>query len=86
MSIFTLSIETAEGKSFQHPYHLGTIERVARDVMAYRVTYPLITTDGHRDFGTREEAEAFARQKRNNPGRFQTANSWQLVKVEEVGA
>ena len=54
--------------------------------MAYRVTYPLITTDGHRDFATREEAEVFAREKRNNPGRFQTVNSWQLVKVEEVGA
>jgi hypothetical protein len=55
-------------------------------VMAYRVTYPLITMDGHRDFETREEAEAFAREKRNNPGRFRTMNSWQLVKVEEVGA
>lgn len=53
--------------------------------MTYRVTYPLISTDGHREFDTREEAEAFAREKRNNLGRFQTVNSWQLVKVEEVG-
>jgi len=54
--------------------------------MKYRVTYPLISTDGQREFETREEAEAFAREKRNNPGRFQTENSWRLVKVEEVGA
>lgn len=54
--------------------------------MAYRVTYPLISTDGHRDFATRQEAEQFARQMRDNPGRFQTSNSWQLVKVEELGA
>jgi hypothetical protein len=52
--------------------------------MTYRVTYPLITQDGHRDFESREEAEAFAREKRNNPGRFQTMNSWRLVKVEEL--
>ena len=52
--------------------------------MKYRVTYPLITTDGHRDFDTREEAEKFAREKHNNPGRYQTVNSWRLVKVEKV--
>ena len=52
--------------------------------MTFRVTYPLISTDGHRDFDTRAEAEAFARDRRNNPGRFQTENSWRLVKVEEV--
>jgi len=52
--------------------------------MTYRVTYPLISTDGHRDFDTREEAEQFASEKRNNPGRFQTENSWRLVKVEQV--
>ena len=56
------------------------------DAMKYRVTYPLITTDGHRDFDTREEAEKFASEKRSNPGRYQTENSWRLVKVEEVGA
>lgn len=54
--------------------------------MIYRVTYPLITTDGHRDFTTREEAERFAREKRDNPGNFQTVNSWLLVKIEEVEA
>ena len=50
--------------------------------MFYRVTYPLVTQDGHRDFRTREEAEQFARSKRDNPGRFSTSNSWRLVKVE----
>lgn len=54
--------------------------------MSYRVTYPLISTDGHRDFDTKIEADEFAREKRNNPGRFQTSNGWQLVKVEEVRA
>jgi hypothetical protein len=44
--------------------------------MTFRVTYPLISTDGHRDFLTRKEAERFAQEKRNNPGRFQTANIW----------
>lgn len=52
--------------------------------MKFRVTYPLITQDGHRDFNTREEAEKFARSMRDNPGRFQTSNSWRLVKVEEI--
>ena len=31
MATFTLSIEPVEGRSFMHPYHLGTIESVARD-------------------------------------------------------
>ena len=54
--------------------------------MTYRVTYPLITQDGCRDFETREAAEKFAADKRNNPGRFQAINSWRHVKVEEIGA
>ena len=54
--------------------------------MTYRVTYPLITQDGHRDFATRQEAENFAQDKRSNPGRYQTSQSWRQVKVEEVGA
>jgi hypothetical protein len=29
---FTLSIETAAGQSFQHGFHLGTIESVARQI------------------------------------------------------
>ena len=49
----------------------------------FRVTYPLLTQDGYRDFETREAAEAFAREKRNSPGRFATVHSWRLVKVEE---
>jgi hypothetical protein len=52
--------------------------------MTYRVTYPLISQDGHRDFETLEQAEAFARVKRDNPGRFQTENSWRMVKVTKI--
>lgn len=52
--------------------------------MTYRVTYPLITQDGHRDFATRDEAEQFAREMRDNTGCFQTVNSWLLVTVKEV--
>ena len=54
--------------------------------MAYRVTYPLITQDGSRDFETREAAEKFAADKRENPGRYGTVNSWRLVRVEEITA
>lgn len=32
MSPFMLSIEPVEGKSFTHGFHLGTDERVARDI------------------------------------------------------
>ena len=52
----------------------------------YRVTYPLITQDAHRDFGTREEAEAFAQARRNAPSRYQTIHSWRQITVKEVGA
>ena len=52
--------------------------------MTFRVTYPLITQDGHRDFETREQAEAFAQEKRNNPGRYGTTHSWRWVKIEDV--
>ena len=54
--------------------------------MKYRVTYPLITTDGHRDFDTRAEAETFANEKRNNPGRFQTANSCTAARERDLDA
>jgi hypothetical protein len=30
MSTFTLSIEPVDGATFQHPFHLGTIEDIAR--------------------------------------------------------
>lgn len=54
--------------------------------MAYRVTYPLITTDAHRDFETRAEAEVFAAEKRNRTSQYLTAHSWRSVRVEEVKA
>jgi hypothetical protein len=54
----------------------------------YRVTYPLIATDGYRNFDTREAAEAFASKKRNNPGRHAAiacaADDRRMVRVEEV--
>ena len=31
---YTLSVEPFEGNAYQHPYHLGTIEPVARQVAA----------------------------------------------------
>lgn len=31
MTTFTLSIEPVGGSAFQHPYHLGTDERIARE-------------------------------------------------------
>lgn len=52
--------------------------------MIYRVTYPLITQDGHRDFDTKEEAEKFAAQMRNHHSPYLTMHSWRMVKVEEV--
>jgi hypothetical protein len=50
----------------------------------FRVTYPLITQDGHRDFETREEAEKFADERRNYHGRYSTIHDWRHVKVEEL--
>jgi hypothetical protein len=56
--------------------------------MKYRVTYPLITQDGHREFETREDAEVFARAMRNrlDASRYSTVNSWRLVSIQEIPA
>jgi len=35
-STFTLSIETTEGQSFQYGFHLGTDERLARQIAEER--------------------------------------------------
>jgi hypothetical protein len=40
--------------------------------------------DGQRDFDTREEAEAFAAERRNDLGRFLTVNSWRHVQIYEA--
>jgi hypothetical protein len=53
-------------------------------MMKYRVKHPLITMDGQRDFDTREEAEAFAAERRNDLGRFLTVNSWRHVQIYEA--
>lgn len=50
----------------------------------YRVTYPLFTMDGHRDFTDLAAAEEFARQRRNDPGNHQTLNAWRLVDIKEL--
>lgn len=34
---YTLSIEPINGTAYQHPYHLGTIEAVARDCAANHI-------------------------------------------------
>lgn len=52
--------------------------------MAYRVTYPLITCDSHRDFETRDEADKFARSRRDIISEYQGIHSWQLVRVTEI--
>jgi hypothetical protein len=54
---FTALIETSEGKSFQHPWHLGTIEPIARYCITYiyesrlSAKFPVLTIalkfDGH---------------------------------------
>ena len=53
---------------------------------AYRVTYPLITSDASREFLTREEAETFARERRELCDRspYMTNQSWRMVRVEEI--
>lgn len=53
---------------------------------AYRVTYPLITSDASRDFMTREEAEAFARGRRDicEQSPYMTSQCWRMVRVEEI--
>jgi len=52
--------------------------------MIFRVHYPLITCDGKRDFDTREEAEKFARSRRDIISEYQTMHSWRMVRVEEI--
>jgi hypothetical protein len=52
----------------------------------FRVTYPLITCDAERWFDTREEAEAFAAQRREviTASPYMTNRAWQRIKIEEV--
>lgn len=59
----------------------------------FKVTYPLITTDGSRTFDTKAEAETFAREMRDrleNPRTqslgYSTRNSANRVQVQEMGA
>ena len=49
--------------------------------MNYKVTYPLITQDGEREFETLKEAETFANERRNIFSRYQTNQSWRMVKI-----
>jgi hypothetical protein len=55
-------------------------------MIQYRVTYPLITTDGQRVFATREEAEAFASKQRARTSPYLTVHSWRQVQVQEIEA
>jgi|KBSMisStaDraftv2_1062788.scaffolds.fasta_scaffold31684_3 hypothetical protein len=50
----------------------------------FRVTYPLITTNGQRMFDTREEAEAFASKQRARTSPYLTVHSWRQVYVQEI--
>jgi hypothetical protein len=52
----------------------------------FRVTYPLITCDAERRFVTREEADAFAAQRREviTASPYMTNRAWQRIKIEEV--
>lgn len=49
--------------------------------MKYRVHYPLITQNAHRDFATKADADAFAEAMRNNPARWRMHRH---VRVEEL--
>lgn len=50
--------------------------------MTFRVTYPLISTDGHRDFPTEAEANAFAQHLRNLP---YYEHLWRRIRVTPIG-
>ncbi len=50
----------------------------------YRVTYPLITTNGQRTFDTRAEADAFASKQRARTSPYLTIHSWRQVHVQEI--
>lgn len=52
--------------------------------MRFRVTYPLITTDGSQDFDTKEEADRFANEMRNRSSPYLSINSWRHVRVKEI--
>jgi hypothetical protein len=54
--------------------------------MTYRVYYPLISRDGHRDFDTREAAEQFAGEMRNRASPYLTIHSWRRVEIVELKA
>ena len=54
--------------------------------MIYRVTYPMLSSYGRRDFATRAEADAFAAARRNSASAYQTIYAWRHVTVEEVAA
>lgn len=48
-------------------------------MVIYRVTYPLIIENHHRDFLTKAEAQEFARDMRERQG-----NMWRHVTITEV--
>jgi hypothetical protein len=53
-------------------------------VTIYRVHYPLLTQDGHRDFTDEAEAEAFARERRESSSCYGTIHDWRRVEIEAV--
>jgi hypothetical protein len=47
--------------------------------MIYRVHFPALTCDLHRDFTDRKEAEAFAQRRRDAE-----LHMWRHVRIEEI--
>ena len=52
--------------------------------MIYRVSYPLITQDAHRDFPSMAEAMHFANEQRNRSSPYLTVHSWRRVGITEI--
>jgi len=50
----------------------------------YRVHYPLITRDAHRDFTSKEEANRFFYEMRNRTSPHLTMNSWRHVRMVAI--
>ena len=53
--------------------------------MAWKVTYPLITTDAVRYFADKADADKFAVERLHNiNSRFQTIHTWRRIAVVEL--
>src|SRR5215213_5138414 len=63
---------------------LRALRPLETTMTTYRVHYPLITRDAHRDFTSKEEANRFFYAMRNRTSPHLTMNSWRHVRMVAI--